>query len=837
MNPFPHLLAALRHNYRRIVLAVLNLIITLSVFFTVLIYVKWDFSHNRVWPDSGNIYRLTASNSSFSGMNQRFFPDLDISRIRNYIDDQNTEVTTIGMAETTVALDEGEQSNIAVPLYLVNPNFLDFFQVETIQGDLDHALATPGYIALEERLAKEIFGEDVSSFIDKTLALQGADVTSFDLDAGRQVTEAGGKREFRVAAIYRLPSPITLSTRFRALAFMHDFSASLTSSPSSPLATVWLKTESRQSARRLESTLNEVAVLPAGFDGKSQLSLEALRDIYFNGAVTESPVGNLSKTLAIAFVGLMVLVAGCSNSVSASLTEALEQLRPTGIRKAFGASRSDIFMLNLATQLCVTFIALLPAISIAQMLVEPVAAQLVNFGFGPAEDITISPFDYLAELLIAAFLLSLLNSLFPGVYLARLKPSLLLGNTVIFTGLKGLGLRTVLATFQFAAAVYLIVIAISFAAQLQLTGNRQLGFNANNLIWTGSAPNQDVSEAVLASALRQIPAVQNVSAGSPTPSATDIVYGSEAPRLTRNRNDEAGLSFRSNSVGVNFFATAGIPVIAGREFSAERDDVDSEPVISGDNTLDTMLNEAAVRGLGFNSPEEAIGQVVYEASTFVGQTRHFPRRIIGVAENSAYFQLKRPAETPQSYQLNTVSSPVTRILIRHDGRNEAATRQAIEAAWKETTGLSPLYYSYVDDIVEDSYAAESTTSRLLLVAAFFTVVLSCLGMYALVSTTLNAQSKSIAVRSVFGAVVSHIMALYCARFSKPVLAAMLLGCPAAIWIVLRWIQQFPYQLDKGWIALIACGAAVFVLLLACSVVCVLTARVMHRKPSRVLRYE
>lgn len=35
MNPFPHLLAALRHNYRRIVLAVLNLIITLSVFFTV----------------------------------------------------------------------------------------------------------------------------------------------------------------------------------------------------------------------------------------------------------------------------------------------------------------------------------------------------------------------------------------------------------------------------------------------------------------------------------------------------------------------------------------------------------------------------------------------------------------------------------------------------------------------------------------------------------------------------------------------------------------------------------------------------------------------------------
>jgi putative ABC transport system permease protein len=250
-----------------------------------------------------------------------------------------------------------------------------------------------------------------------------------------------------------------------------------------------------------------------------------------------------------------------------------------------------------------------------------------------------------------------------------------------------------------------------------------------------------------------------------------------------------------------------------------------------------MLNEAAVRSLGFNSPEDAIDQVVFEVSTFVGQTRHFPRRIIGVAENSAYFQLKRPAETPQLYRLNTVTSPVTRILIRHDGRNEAATRQAIQATWRESTGSSPLYYSYVDDVVEDSYAAETTTSRLLLVAAFFTVVLSCLGMYALVSTTLNAQSKSIAIRSVFGAVVSHIMALYCVRFSKPVLVAMLLGCPAAIWIVLRWIQQFPYQLDKTWIALIACGAAVFILLLAWSVVCVLTARVMHRKPSRVLRYE
>jgi hypothetical protein len=83
----------------------------------------------------------------------------------------------------------------------------------------------------------------------------------------------------------------------------------------------------------------------------------------------------------------------------------------------------------------------------------------------------------------------------------------------------------------------------------------------------------------------------------------------------------------------------------------------------------------------------------------------------------------------------------------------------------------------------------------------------------------------------------HIVLLYCVRFSKPVLASILIGCPAALIIVFRWIEQFPYQLGKAGIALISFGAAAFILLLAWMMVSALIITVLRRKPSRVLRYE
>ena len=46
-----------------------------------------------------------------------------------------------------------------------------------------------------------------------------------------------------------------------------------------------------------------------------------------------------------------------------------------------------------------------------------------------------------------------------------------------------------------------------------------------------------------------------------------------------------------------------------------------------------------------------------------------------------------------------------------------------------------------------------------------------------------------------GAGVGTIVLLFTWRFSKPVLVANLFAWPAAVWIMLRWLQRFPEQID------------------------------------------
>ena len=840
MNYLPHLLAVLRQNKQSTVLSVLNLIITISVFFTVFVYVKWDFSHNRVWPGSENIYRVVSEDIPVSGptLTNTFFVDSGVSQLKDYVGEQATDITTV--AGMRVTADAGQHSQ-SIDLYLVDKNFLDFFQLEAVQGDLEYAITTPGYIAMEEKRAKEVFGTSSTSYINNTIVLKGEDTTT--IVDGMSTKVPGGEREFVVGAIYTLPSPITSATRFRTLAFRDDYAKSISASysqSSSQIVTIWIKTESKGSAQSLAATLDGYTGLQGGFGGQPQLSLEPLRDIYFNhnDGFPGSSSGNLSKTLVIGFIGLIVLVAGCSNSISASLAEALRQLKSTGVRKAFGASRSHIFMLNLATQMALILIALLPALAITEALIGVVATQLTEVGLlGAADDISINLFTNLPELLLIALCLSLVNCFFPGIYLTRVKPSLLLGNTLVFTRLKGVGVRVFLVIIQFAAAIFLITLALSFTAQLQLSANRDLGFNTNNLIFASRGPSQDVNTEALLEAIALIPSVQKVGTGTaPVSSIIRVSYG-EPPQLVRTTNDERGLQAHFYPVGFDFFDTVGIPIIGGREFSVERDASASEQALTNGQPVNIVLDENAMRSLGFSDPEEAIGQIIYERRGFGGVAQASPQLIIGVVKSNLYHHLKEQAGMPEVYRLDRSGNTTGRILVRHDGSNEAFLRQEIDAAWMNITGFHPSYYADIDDTVAGVYASEAKTTRLLGIVTVFTIVLSCIGMYGLVSSTLHSQSRFIAIRSVFGAGKGRLMALYCMRFSKPILIAALLSCPAGMVFAFRWVEQFPSQLGKAWVTLIAFGATAFILLLAWGVVCLLTATVLRRRPSRVLRYE
>lgn len=344
-----HLAAALTRNKWGWVLSVTNLIITIAAFFAILVYVNWDLSHNRVWPDSHLIYRVASLDIPKSGPVSKnlLFPESQVSVLSNFIGDQASDLTAVGAMQATATINERD---VVVPLQFVNQNFLDFFQLDTTQGDLDFALSTPGYIALEESMAKELFGSSSLAQINEPITLMGS--SSLSIVDGVPTMLPGREVAFTVGAIYKLPSPITSATKFFALTLMHDFSQSL-SAPASgtpfSLVSIWMKIDSPKDARQVENSLAGITGVSAGFSGEAQLFLEPLRDIYFQNRgdiTTESPAGDITRTTAIAIIGMMILVSGCSNTMSASMTDSLKQLRSTGVRRAFGGTRQHVFTLR-----------------------------------------------------------------------------------------------------------------------------------------------------------------------------------------------------------------------------------------------------------------------------------------------------------------------------------------------------------------------------------------------------------------------------------------------------------------------------------------------------------
>jgi putative ABC transport system permease protein len=115
------------------------------------------------------------------------------------------------------------------------------------------------------------------------------------------------------------------------------------------------------------------------------------------------------------------------------------------------------------------------------------------------------------------------------------------------------------------------------------------------------------------------------------------------------------------------------------------------------------------------------------------------------------------------------------------------------------------------------------------------VLLSCLGLVALSSSTIERRTKEIGIRKATGAKSADILRLLNWEFAKPVLIANLIAWPAAYWAMQRWLSGFAYHIDlELWMFALAGTVA---LLIALATVSFHSWVVARAKPVEALRYE
>ena len=114
-------------------------------------------------------------------------------------------------------------------------------------------------------------------------------------------------------------------------------------------------------------------------------------------------------------------------------------------------------------------------------------------------------------------------------------------------------------------------------------------------------------------------------------------------------------------------------------------------------------------------------------------------------------------------------------------------------------------------------------------------MISCLGLWGLVTFAAQQRIKEIGIRKVLGASVANIVTLLTKDFVVLVGVAIVIAAPLTYWGINKWLQDFQFRINIGWTVFIIAGAAA--LLIAILTVSFQAIRAAVANPIKSLRTE
>ena len=466
-------------------------------------------------------------------------------------------------------------------------------------------------------------------------------------------------------------------------------------------------------------------------------------------------------------IGLLVLVIACINFMNLSTARSEKRAREVGVRKALGSQRKDLITQFLTESL------LLAAISSA-LAVLIVQGVLPSFNSLTGEPIRIPWNSPLFWCCMSGYVL--LTGLFagsrPAFYLSSFSPVNVLKGAV-HAGRAATLSRKTLVVVQFSCSVALIISTIIVYRQIQHAKDRPTGYNPSRLLET------DMS----ADLVRNFPALRQemIQSGLVSDAAitSSVITDMQSHCMLDNW---PGKTAADESVGIgsvwvtgSYFRTAGMRIVAGRDFS---DDVNAD-------SAGIILNEAAVNRIGLKDP---IGKMV------TWNCYGSPVRILGVVKNALMESPFKPVAPAIFYHGQWGNSLIYRL------SPQARTKDALPVLARMFTKYNPAYpfaYKFVDEEYSRKFSLEVLVGNLAGLFAALAILISCLGLFGLAAYVAEQRTREIGIRKVLGASVSQLWVLLSKDFLMLVLISCTIASPVAYYFLHGWLQQYDYRVSIG----------------------------------------
>ena len=431
------------------------------------------------------------------------------------------------------------------------------------------------------------------------------------------------------------------------------------------------------------------------------------------------------------------------------------------------------------------------------------------------------PANWLFILVGAMSTAGILSSLYPAYVISRVMPSEALKKEIKSSG--GLQVRKVLVAVQFAVSIMMIASTLVIYQQLDFLRSKDLGFSLSNLLVIDINSDrlrrnfEDVKHEFAA-----VPEVQSITTSTRVPGEWK-----DWP-IARVKTDGNLQPKEMIYVGVDqdFLNTYQIKLLEGRNFNTGRSD-----------SLKVILTKLAVEQLGLTNP---VGQMVEIPAVRWGAgvdelNKPFSVEVIGVAENF-YFESFRQQMMPLMFAApNTSIQRIDYYTLNIKTNNWAETLDKLKAVNLKLDADNPMEYNFLDAKFEAFYKADEKRGQLFVIFSLVIVIIACLGLFALVSYSIESRTKEIGIRKVLGASVQTIITMMSREFLIIVLFAGVFALPAAWYLMKNWLSDFAYRVPLK--LEVFALAAVLALTIALVTIFVRTIRAATANPVDSLRSE
>jgi putative ABC transport system permease protein len=698
-------------------------------------------------------------------------------------------------------------------------NFFSFFDFPLVEGAKERVLRNPDEIVLNETLAKRYFGTE--SPIGKRI---WSSMTRESDGSLVEFTVVGVMKDFPKNSHLQLEA--LFSDASWPGIFDEGYNEFVTTDWTSNEYVTYVKLKPTVDVGSLSTKVNALVKshYPVDTPFRSEFSFQLYNKIHLysenilGNGITNNDSGIKPYYLYMfGVVGFLLVLIACLNYMNLATAAAFKRTREIGMRKSLGAPRGQLLAQFVIDSFLIASLSFSLSIGLLNLLFPSFRA------FTQKELLFESlPLAWYSMIAGAVTLTAILSAIYPAMISLK---------TSTVSALKGeinvanqrFNFRKLMLAAQFTISIGMITSTLIIYNQLKFMREKDLGMDVESLLVI------DINSGNLRRNFETVKAefakpaeVMNIATSTRVPGEWKSF-----PIATVNAEGDS----RKNEmiyVGIDndFLQTYNIQLTEGRNFN---------PGVS--DSLKVILTESGAKQLGLTNP---IGQIIeipkYRMDANVEQLERILRvEIIGVANDFHFESLKKNLMPVIFAAPNTAIQRIDYYTLKIKTTNWDETVTKLKEINQKIDPNNPLEYTFLDNRFKEFYQADAKRGQVFLTFSIIIVLITCMGLFALVSYSVESRTKEIGVRKVLGASVNSIVGLVSKEFLVLVLAAGAIGLPVSWYLMNSWLQEFAYHIPLG--VEIFVLAILISLLIAFATIAIRAINAAQANPVKSLRSE